>query len=226
MCAEPLAADPELASRVEAMAPQLASASLDYMPRDPFWEDRYGERGRRFASEDAAFHLRYLRDALSSGSQSVLDAYGRWLRDVLVPRGMCTRHLQEHFEHLASACDRAIGDARPGEAMRRAAAALRYDGADAAAIQDAAPGIAERLGRDRDGHSGRDPLHLAHYVADAVARNDPATLRAHVTWARGAGGGDIDAKLEAIGVALAADPATAAGERMILRAREGGPSTA
>ena len=224
MCADSLAADPALATRVEALSEQLAAASLAYMPTDPFWEDRYGERGRRFAGEDAAYHLRYLRDALRAGSQTVLDAYGRWLRDVLVPRGMCTRHLQQHFEQLAAALDATIGDARPGQAMRRAAAALRYESAEPAAVQDAAPEVASRVGRASDGHSGWDPLFLTHYVADAVARNDPASLRAHVAWARGAyetkhGAGGFDAVLDAVAAALAAAPDTAGGERMIVRAR-------
>jgi hypothetical protein len=223
MCAESLAADPALASRVEALAERLASASLDYMPRDPFWEDRYGERGRRFANEDAAFHLRYLRDALEAGSQSVLDTYGRWLRDVLVTRGMCTRHLQEHFEHLAAALDRELGDARPGEAMRRAAAALRYEHADAAAVQDAAPEIGARLGRSPDHHSGWDPLYLTHYIADAVARDDAATLRAHLAWVRSRRSG-VDEIVAAIGRELAARPGTAAAARMIAAAAPDSPA--
>jgi len=179
-----LTADPALAGRVEAEASRLVAASLAYMPGDAFWEDRYGERGRRFAYEDGAFHLQYLRDALRAGSQSVLDNYGRWLRDVLVARGMCTRHLQQHFEHLGSALDEVIGDPGPGAAMRQAAASLAYPAGDAAAVQAAAGGIA--IAGVPSGHSGWDPEFLVHYAADAMTRNDPATLASHLSWARGA----------------------------------------
>ena len=225
MCADSLTADVELAARIDLMAPQLAAASLAYMPRDPFWEERYGERGRRFASEDAGFHLRYLRDAFSAGSQDVLDHYGRWLRDLLVARGMCTRHLQEHFEHLASALDATMGDPRPGASMRRAAAALRYESAEPAAVQNAAPAIGERLGRAPDGHSAWDPLFLTHYVADAVARQDPATLAAHITWARARNAG-FDAIMAGVSASLGRYAETAAGERMVALARSGVPPAA
>jgi len=216
-----LVADPALAARVDEQKGALIAASLEYMPRDRFWEDRYGDRGRRFANEDAAFHLQYLSEALRAGSQAVLDNYGRWLRGVLVARGMATRHLQEHFEHLASALDRVIGDPVPGVAMRGAAAALDYDEPAAAAIQRAA-----RDAGGHDGHSGFAPAMLTHYVADAVARDDRSTLVAHLRWARvafaRAHGGDaagFDAVLDRVAAALTRDRAAAPGVAMLDDAR-------
>ena len=214
-----------LAALVEAAASGLVATSLAYMPRDPFWEERYGERGRRFASEDGAFHLKYLCEALRSGSQSVLDTYALWLRDVLVPRGMCTRHLQQHFEHLASALDQLVRNPLPGAMMRRAAEALFYSDATAAvSVQRAASRVAR--GEASDGHSAWDPEFLTHYIADAVAKDNPATLAAHLAWARAARGrtpggeAAFDRVVAAVGESLRGDPATREGAAMLERALE------
>ena len=208
------AADSQLADWLLANSDALVARSVGYMPRDAFWALRYAERAKRFANEDGAFHVRYLADAVRAHSQTVMSEYAKWLRDLLVPRGMCTLHLAEHLEYLARALE-AEPEATPAIAyLRGAIEALQYDGT-AAAIQSRAreceqthpgprpPGFHEAR------NSAWETQYLCHYVADAMQRSDPSLLKAHVEWARNSftahGGSEHDFTrwLETIDTALA-----------------------
>ncbi|HVG60581.1 MAG TPA: hypothetical protein VNA24_18630 [Hyalangium sp.] len=103
-----------LTRELEARAPQLALASVEWMYQDPFWEARYGlERARRFGNEDALFHVRYLLQALAEERPSVMEGYATWLRTLLASRGLCTRHLDQNFARLQSALAARAGEAGP-----------------------------------------------------------------------------------------------------------------
>ena len=52
-----MSAHPELASQLEAQADALARHSIAAMYADPFWDARFGARGRRFAEEDGVHHV-------------------------------------------------------------------------------------------------------------------------------------------------------------------------
>jgi hypothetical protein len=184
------AAETSLADRLLADSGAIVARSLEYMPRDAFWELRYAERARRFANEDGAFHVKYLSDALRARSQTIMIEYARWLRDLLVPRGMCTLHLAEHLDHVG----KAVGDemnAGPAIAyMAAAVAALRYTDEPAAGVQGAADALErsiDDLERPRAGdtrNSAWQTRYLVHYIADAINRNQPELLSAHVKWSR------------------------------------------
>jgi hypothetical protein len=185
-----LAAETRLADQIEAASTTIVARSLEYMPSDEFWERRYGARGNRFAREDGAFHLRYLADALRAGSPTVMAEYGRWLRDLLVPRGMCTLHLAEHLEHLAQAVELEDGAERAQRYMRAGIDALTYPNeTPAAAVQRWADAIAHKVtslpvpsGSPRN--SAWETRYLCHYAADALARVNADLLTSHLEWAR------------------------------------------
>ena len=61
----------------------------------PYYEWRYGERGRRFASSDSAWLV-----TLSEHDQPVVDQQVRWLGQVLAARGMPQIMLETHLELL------------------------------------------------------------------------------------------------------------------------------
>ena len=193
----------------------LVARSLEYMADDEFWERRYSARGARFAREDGAFHVRYLVDALRAESPTVMSEYGKWLRDLLVPRGMCTLHVAEHFEHLGHAV-KAESDTGPAVRYVRAAIdALAYpSGSPAAAVQQAAdrverdvPSLPPASGAARN--SAWETRYLCHYIADAAARADAGLLTRHVEWAKEIYQNDhgttapFDAWVDAISAALA-----------------------
>ena len=191
-----------LAARIEARADALAARALARMYENPFWDARFGERGRRFAAQDQHHHLQHLGVALHVGHAETLVRYARWVQVVLTSRGMCSRHLAENFARLAEAIA-ADGIAEPGPALaylRIAEEALTYDGGPARAVQEATPAMVDDAVADLDarhpdwwagrGEAGRarcrDDLasHLS-YVADALALGRPDLFAAHVRWVAG-----------------------------------------
>lgn len=199
----PMTAQPELADRIEAMKEALGIRVIDAMyAANPFWEERFGARGRRHADQDAAYHLSYLASALRIGSASVMTEYARWLRGVLVPRGMCSRHLEENFEKMREAIVSAkVPDAEAAlDLLALAVDALRHRDGAAGRIERSAPATAARVagrllgapgeGTVARGDEGRARLeedlryHLA-YLADAAATKRPELFAEHVVFAAG-----------------------------------------
>lgn len=184
------AADASLADRLIAGTTAIVERSLEYMPRDAFWELRYAERAKRFANEDGAFHVRYLSDAVRAQSQTIMIEYARWLRDLLVPRGMCTLHLAEHLEHVGRAVDADAQYAGAAGYVTAGIDALRYSDAPAAAVQASAVALERSIEGPRppsatgDRNSAWQTRYLVHYIADALHRHQPELLARHVDWSR------------------------------------------
>ena len=89
--------------------------------RFPYFEHRYGERGRRFARSDAAWQANLCRYEPAQILQPV-----RWLGRVLAGRGMPTLLLQDQLEILASELAAAIPEKKSAyEKLLLAAAELR-----------------------------------------------------------------------------------------------------
>ena len=191
-----------LADAIEARSQVLADRALEAMYRNPFWDDRFGERGRRFAREDNVHHIAYLVQALRAASGDLLTNYARWLQPVLTTRGMCSRHIGENFERLAEAIRaEGIGDAAPAFAfLDGATAALAYDGGPARAVQGVA---ATAVTRAADAVHQRHPEWMARsdmggrarcledlryhvsYLADALANERPHLFADYVRWLAG-----------------------------------------
>jgi hypothetical protein len=176
------------------------------MYEDPFWEARFGDRGRRFSQEDGQYHVTYLVEALTAGDPGVLVRYIQWLNTVLVTRGMCSRHLMDHVQCLADAIEaegipdpepalsmlRAARDALlyaegPGRAVQEAAAALAAEAAAALVAshpewrEPAENPIAKRLGLRE--YLEREAEILLSYIADAVHLGDASLFARHARWA-------------------------------------------
>jgi hypothetical protein len=182
-----------LSRQLQSHADRLATASVEWMYQDPFWEARYGaERARRFGSEDAHFHVRYLVQAVAEHRPSVLEGYAVWLRALLVARGMCTLHLDQNFAGLQAAlAAEGFGPECPAQAYVQAArAALRYMEGSARTLQELAPELAHRavvaLGQAVPPalHARLEEELLLHlsYLADAVGTKRPELFERHVRW--------------------------------------------
>jgi hypothetical protein len=184
-----------LSHQVEARAERLARSSVEGLYTDPFWAARYGEeRARRFGGEDAHFHVKYLVQALALDKPSVMEEYARWLRTLLVSRGMCTRHLDDHLAGLARAlAAEGFGPGTPPERCVRAAReALRYPAGPANALQHATAALARRAA-DALGAEGAEQraaleaelqLQLS-YLADALGTERPELYAEHCRWYAG-----------------------------------------
>lgn len=128
-----------LADALERDGVTLSLRVIDRMYReDPFWNERFGEAGRRHADSDAGRHIEHLVTALRAGSPAVFMGYARWLQSVLTTRGMCTRHLADNFTLLAEEI------ARSGMAGAEPAIAILTEGAEAIARTNGPAGEVHR----------------------------------------------------------------------------------
>lgn len=190
-----------LIQRLEASAPRISAQVIAEMYENPFWNERFGDRGRRHAEQDGGYHISYLIQALVARDVAVLTGYARWLQSVLTTRGMCTRHLAENFEGLERAIGAEIEDATvAAEYLREARAALRYDDGPARELQDLAESVGDAAAdalyqRHPDwlaqrGDAGkrfcRDNIHYhLSYLSDAVALGRPELFAAYAAWIHG-----------------------------------------
>ena len=125
-----------LIERLESSAAELARRSIAEMYDNPFWQERFGARGREHAERDGAYHMSYLIQALAARDASVLTHYARWLQTLLVSRGMSSRHIAENFERLARAIRKEVAEPEPAlELLAAAIGALVYDGGPARELQ-------------------------------------------------------------------------------------------
>lgn len=237
-----------LAARIEAKAGELTARVVGEMYRDPFWIERFGERGRHHTEQDGKFHLSYLAEALTTEDAGIMDRYARWLRSVLVSRGMCTRHLAENFERLERAIADEVADAEPAvRLLQGAREALRYEGGPARELQDRAPELARKVSREvmrrhpdwRPEVAGR-PTMIAEssivdvltYLADAHAADRVELFRRHVAWSaashaqRIAPASQLEETLAEIGSAVAHDEAASAALKRVVRDALGAATTA
>ena len=174
-----------LIEALRTRGPELAARSIEEMYRDPFWTDRFGERGRTFADQDGLHHLNFLVQALVHESVDILADYARWLQVVLAARGMCTEHVRENFERMSRLIrEAALPDSETAqEFLRSAEDALRYPAGAARQVQDVAGRVAPALPAE----ARRDAHLLVSYLADAVRLGDPALFARHVAWLRAHG---------------------------------------
>jgi len=163
-----------LTEQLAQAGPRLAERVLAEMYADPFWAARFGDRGRRHARADGDFHMKYLAEALESNSVVVFENYARWLRELLVSRGMCSRHLAENFTRLADAIAAEPWEdrARAIEILHAGAAALRYTAGPAAELE-AMRSTAHDAATDT----------LLSYLADALAFDQPSWFGAYTAFA-------------------------------------------
>ena len=184
--------------RLEARGPQISARIIAEMYQNPFWKERFGDRGRKHADQDGNYHLSYLIQALMARDAAVLTSYARWLQSVLTTRGMCTRHLADNFERLERAIGEEIEDASLAtEYLREARAALRYDNGPGRELQDLAGSIVDTVVETLEqrhpdwlaqrGEAGRrscrDDIHYhLSYLSDAVALGRPELFTEHTDW--------------------------------------------
>jgi hypothetical protein len=71
----------------------LVETAVTKLWANPFWQDRFGERGKRYFYEDSNYHIDALITVIQLDLPQFLTEHYTWLRGVLVHRGMCSRHL-------------------------------------------------------------------------------------------------------------------------------------
>jgi hypothetical protein len=202
-----------LIERLGAQSVPLARRAIAEMYQNPFWQERFGAGSREMAEQDGVFHLSYLLQALAASDPSVLTNYARSLQTLLVSRGMCSRHISEHFERLERAIAELVPESAPaGELLRAARQALTYDDGPGRELQLLSDPLAEKaldalesrqpswfsaassyvsmasfesiLQAERARWKG-DLLELISYLADALRADRLELFSTHVAWTRG-----------------------------------------
>ena len=90
----------EIGAAIEAVRRPVVEAALIDQYRNPFWEDRYGERGHVFSNQDNHYHLDFLIAAIKTDNQASFSDTIQWLQILLVHRGMCSRHICQNLDSL------------------------------------------------------------------------------------------------------------------------------
>jgi hypothetical protein len=173
-----------LVEQLDERRSALSRRCIEAMYRDPFWQARFGDRGRRHAEEDSAYHVQYASSALRADDVEIFRNYARWLRGVLAARGMCSWHLAESFRQLAIAIrDEAIVGADAAVAILvDGERCLAYAEGEAARFDARRTAIVRRAEEQPRSYRATE---LASFVADALARGDGDVLAAHVAFLRG-----------------------------------------
>lgn len=171
----------ELAARIREEGPRISARVMEEMWQDPFWEKRFGQRGRARAKEDAAFHVEYLAQAVEMSDVDVMKRYAFWLQTILTTRGMSTRHLDDNFARLAEALARHLPETEAAvEYLEGARSALRHAEGPARELQDACDRLSPR----------EEIRYVLAHLADAIALGRPDVFAAHAKWLRDVGDGD------------------------------------
>ncbi len=217
-----------------ALRPLSARVIAEMYRDDPFWEARFGDRGKRNANADGNFHAAYLAQALHMHAPAIMTRYARWLRDVLVARGMCSWHLEENFARLRVVV---LATELP---FAVAAGALLDDAMKALHHEEGAAAAVERLRPELE-QAARNGRVLGSYIGDALAIGDPKHFIAHVQWRRAARApsresaveimasrvlDDVDGTLESLGRFFDArleKPAAIAVKKLLAEAFAAGP---
>jgi hypothetical protein len=222
----------ELANAIEPHAPRLSQRALERSYEDPFWLLRFGERGLRYTREDGDFHVKYVCQALRSEEPELLARYGAWLRTLLVSRGMCSRHLADHFRYLGEALREMLpGSEAASSYLEAAARSLDYADGVAGALSSRAERVASRVVRELgapNARLSREVLAAASYLADAHASNKPEIFTAYLRVLRSSEAFALGPRVEELlcGMARAVvaeleEPAAASALAFIDQARRG-----
>jgi hypothetical protein len=181
-----------LIAQLEQQAAALSERVLHEMYEDPFWDARYGERGRKYTREDMLHHISHLNQALAAADHALFVKYARWLRSVPTSRGLCTLHLVDNFERLSRAIADRIADAEPAcHALEAGIDGLGYHAGLAAELGALQAGLIDALARRaQDAATGaksaqfhrREARKLVSYLADTLDSGRRDRFFEHRRW--------------------------------------------
>jgi hypothetical protein len=192
----------EICQAIEKARSQVVEEALADQYRNPFWDDRYAERGRTHSRKDNNYHLDFLITALRLDTPSTFYDYIAWLRPLLVLRGMCTLHLRRNLESLFGHLQTALPEQWPfivpifaaglqalnfqNPACRALAAGQEQIARDASRrmwLSD--PAWEQKYGERGPALFVEDNLYHISYLQDAVSLEQPALFGKYVAWFSG-----------------------------------------
>jgi hypothetical protein len=167
----------------------------------PIFEDRFGPHGRRFVDQASDYQLDQVIAAVRLGNADTLGHQFRWLRGVLVNRGVCTYHLRVNMVRYATELQALLPGLWPILAPYCAACTAGLDYANLASrcLAEHEPGLAqvvsrrvqaesamwaEHYGERADAMCLEDQHILISYLNDAVGLEKPESLVGYLDWVK------------------------------------------
>ncbi len=131
---------------IERVRGEVVEGVLEDMYQNPFWEARFGERGRVHTRQDTHYHLNYLVAAVDLNNPATLSTYFHWCQGMFVYHGMCALHLQQTLDSLGDQLARRLPAAWPAiEPIYRASyQGLFYERPDCRALAERQAEIADK----------------------------------------------------------------------------------
>ena len=100
----------DIISSIEQVRSLIAERLVEQMYTDPFWGERYGELGKMHAREDVNYHLDNLVTAIRMEMLSSPVNYYHYLQNVLVHRGISTRHIRQTLDQMKGLLEEILPD--------------------------------------------------------------------------------------------------------------------
>jgi hypothetical protein len=185
---------------LDALRPQIVTGMMAAMDADPYWQARYGPRGRALAEQDVQYHLDNLTRAVRFELPTSPTHHYRWLQNVLLHRGLCTYHLEWTLDTLSRLLQDLLPEQYPTlqPYLQAGYAGIAYTQDEclalwplrsailAAVIEALLEEFTPRPDRLAAWVAARqaEMLLTFSYLLDAVERNQPALFLEHVTWMR------------------------------------------
>lgn len=187
----------EIISSIEQAREMIVERLVDEMYKNPFWEERYGKLGKAHARQDVNYHLDNLTVAIRVEMLSSPVNYYRYLRNILVHRGISTYHIRQTLDLLCSLLKGTLPDEWPEiEPYLKAGyeglacehpACLKLSNQR----EEIAQAVVQRLSAPPEEISTKTGwlqarfqeilLHLS-YLQDAVDKDSPEIFENHARW--------------------------------------------
>ena len=195
----PYDARQQLCARIEAVREQLVERVLADLYPNPFWDDRYGQRGRQLCREDNHYHLDFMVASIRLNSPSALADYYKWLQLLLVRRGMCTYHIRQNMDQMGQHLEALLPMDWPliGVFHRAGYTGFHYDHPGCQALAERQEAIAESttahmyasnsFWEQEFGPRGRalcreDNLYHLSYLQDSLGADAPRLFGTYLDW--------------------------------------------
>lgn len=186
----------EVVQAIESVREVVASKLLRRMYADPFWERRFGEKGRAYAQQDAHHNLDNLIRAIQFDIPHGPTHHYSWLRDVLVHRGLSTLHLRQTIDRLGQALSEELPQEWPliQPYLEAGYEGLVYENPACQALAEDMETVAQAVTADleeqgaslyeRKEERRQEASFLLSYLLDAVENQETKIFTNFVHWQR------------------------------------------
>ena len=187
----------EIISAIERVRSLIVERLVDQMYMDPFWEERYGNLGKIHARQDVNYHLDNLVTAIRAEMLSSPVSYYHYLQNILVHRGISTRHIYQSLDLLKILLEEALPDEwiEIEPYLEAGYQGLAYENPACQALTEIEQQIAQaatnQLTPPDEGFSSLNDwkqarfqemlIHLS-YLQDAVEKELPQIFEDHTRW--------------------------------------------